>query len=343
MSLFGRSLAALAAGVLAAATLSPSPATADDFYKGKTVTITVGFTPGGGFDANARLIARFIGDHIPGNPTVIVVNTPGAASALSVEKLDVNEPTDGTYMDVFNFGLLGDSLLRKEVTKIDFRKYAWIGIVSEDVTTCYVWHEDAPKSIEALKTGKSYIFGDAGQGASEDINTKILMRIFHANITEATGYPGSAEVRLALERGEVDGDCGTWSSIPADWLKSPKFHPLLRTSKNAPDAMSPDVPYILDIAPDERSREIIRFLVAGGELGRPLVASQKVPADRVAILRAAFAATVKDPAFIAAAKAQNLPVSPRTGDEAEKIVGALYATPPDIVAAGQKIAAADSK
>jgi tripartite-type tricarboxylate transporter receptor subunit TctC len=333
----------IAAAALLGANLLPSSASADDFYKGKTVTITVGFTPGGGFDANARLIARFIGNHIPGSPTVIVVNAPGAASSLSVEKLDVNEPTDGTVMDVFNFGLLGDSLLRPDVTKIDFRKYAWIGSVSEDVTTCYVWHEDAPKTIDALKTGKSYIFGDAGQGASEDINTKILMRIFKTHITEATGYPGSAEVRLALERGEVDGDCGTWSSIPADWLTSPKFHPLLRTSKNAPEGMSPDVPYILDIAPDPHARDIIRFLVADGELGRPLIASQKVPADRVAILRAAFSATVKDPEFIAAAKTQRLPVSPRTGDEAEKIVTALYATPPDIIAAAQKTVAPDTK
>ena len=246
-------------------------------------------------------------------------------------------------MDVFNFGLLGDSLLRPEVTKIDFRKYAWIGSVSEDVTTCYVWHEDAPKTIEALKTGKSYIFGDAGQGASEDINTKILMRIFHANITEATGYPGSAEVRLALERGEVDGDCGTWSSIPVDWLKSPKFHPLMRDLQERARRHGVGRALYPRHRARLRSRDIIRFLVAGGELGRPFVASQKVPADRVAILRAAFAATVKDPAFIAAAKAQNLPVSPQTGDEAEKIVGALYATAPDIVAAGQKIAAAENK
>ncbi len=329
------------AAALAIANLTP--AAADDFYKGKTVTITVGFTPGGGFDANARLVARFIGDHIPGHPNVIVVNAPGAASSMSVERLDVNEPTDGTYMDVFNFGLIGDSLLRPDVTKIDFRKYQFIGSVSEDVTTCYVWDENGPKTLDALKTGKRYIFGDAGQGASEDINTKILIRIFHANNTEATGYPGSAEVRLALERGEVNGDCGTWSSIPADYLKSPKFHPLMRSAKNVPEGMSPDVPYIVDIAPDDRSRDIIRFLVADGQVGRPFIVSHAVPADRVAILRAAFTATVKDPAFIAAAKTQNLPVSPKTGEEATQIVNDLYATPPDIVAEAQKLVAPEKK
>lgn len=334
-------LRAMAAALVMAVAI-PSLAVADDFYKGKTVTITVGFTAGGGFDANARLLARFIGNHIPGNPTAIVVNVPGAASALSVERLDANQPTDGTVIDAFNFGLLGDSLLRPDVTRIDFRKYAWIGSISEDVTTCYVWQDDAPKTIAALKTGPHYIFGDAGQGASEDINTKILIRIFGANITEATGYPGSAEVRLALERGEVQGDCGTWSSIPEDWLTSPKFHPLMRSAKTAPEGMSPDVPYIVDIAPDDTARNIIRFLVADGELGRPFIVSHAVPADRIAILRAAFAATVKDPAFIAAAKQQRLPVSPRSGEEAAKIVAQLYATPPDVIAAAQKIVAADS-
>lgn len=328
---------------LAAALACTGPAKADDFYKGKTVTITVGFTPGGGFDANARLVARFIGGHIPGNPNVIVVNTPGAASSMSVGRLDVNETTDGTFIDVFNFGLIGDSLLRPEVTKIDFRKYQFIGSVSEDVTACYVWQEDGPKTIEDLKAGKHYIFGDAGQGASEDINTKILIRIFHANITEASGYPGSAEVRLALQRGEVDGDCGTWSSIPEDFLKSPKFHPFIRSAKSVSEGMSPDVPYILDIAPDNRSRDVIRFLVADGQIGRPFIVSHAVPATRVAVLRAAFTATVKDPAFIAAAKTQRLPVSPKTGEEATQIVNDLYATPPDIIAEAQKLVAPETK
>lgn len=315
-----------------------APAAAEDFYKDKTLKITVGFPPGGGFDANARLLARHIARYIPGNPEVIVVNTPGAASATSVAHLDVNLPTDGTVIDEFNFGLLGASLMEPDKTPFDFRHYAWIGSIGEDTTTCFVWRDNPPKSLADMR-GQHYLFGDAGAGASEDLNTKILMRVFNLDISEAKGYAGSAEVRLALQRGEVQGMCGSWSSVPADWLKSPKLHPLLRTSASVPDGMAPDTPYILDIAPSDNARAIIHFLTAGGELGRPFVASRAVPQERIEILRQAFAATVKDPAFIAEAKKLRLPVSPHTGDEAEKIIEQLYATPPAIIDAARKVAA----
>lgn len=321
------------------ASLAPfSSAAAEDFYKGKTLKITVGFPPGGGFDANARLLARYIGRHIPGHPDVIVVNTPGAASATSVAHLEVNTPTDGTVIDEFNFGLLGASLMQPDKTPFDFRHYAWIGSVAEDTTTCFVLRDDPPKSIAEMR-GHHYLFGDAGAGASEDLNTKILMRVFNLDITEAKGYVGSAEVRLALEQGEVQGMCGSWSSIPADWLKSPKLHPLMRTSESVPDGLAADTPYILDIAPNDNARQIIRFLTAGGELGRPFIASHAVPQDRIDILRKAFTAAVKDPDFLADAKSQRLPVSPRSGEEAAKIVEQLYATPPAIIDAARKVAA----
>jgi len=317
-----------------------SSASADDFYKNKTLKIAIGFPPGGGFDANARLLARYIGRHIPGRPDVIVVNTPGAASATSVAHLDVNMPTDGTVIDEFNFGLLGASLMQPDKTPFDFRHYAWIGSIAEDTTSCFVWRDNPPKSIAEMR-GHHYLFGDAGAGSSEDLNTKILQRVFHLDIAEAKGYSGSAEVRLALQQGEVEGMCGSWSSVPADWLKSPKFHPLLRTSKSTPDGMAHEVPYILDIAPGDNAQQIIRFLTAGGELGRPFIASRAVPHERVEILRRAFAAAVKDPEFLADAKSQRLPVSLHTGEEAEKIVEQLYATPPAIIDAARKVAAED--
>jgi len=315
-----------------------SPAAADDFYKDKTLKITIGFPPGGGFDTNARLLARYIGRYIPGHPDVIVVNAPGAASATAVAHLEVNTPTDGTVINEFNFGLLGASLMEPEKTPFDFRRYAWIGSIAEDATICFVWRDNPPRSIAEMR-GQHYLFGDAGAGSSEDLNTKILQRVFNLDIAEAKGYSGSAEVRLALERGEVQGMCGSWSSVPAEWLKSPKFHPLLRTSRSVPDGMAPETPYILDIAPSDDARQIIRFLTGGGDLGRPFIASRAVPKDRIAILRQAFVAAVKDPGFLAEAKSQRLPVSPHTGEEAEKIVQQLYATPPAIIEAARKVAA----
>jgi tripartite-type tricarboxylate transporter receptor subunit TctC len=323
--------------------LAALPARADtvaDFYKGKSLQFVIRSTPGTGYDQYGRLLARHIGRHIPGHPDVIVVNTPGAASATSVAHLEVNTPTDGTVIDEFNFGLLGASLMQPDKTPFDFRRYAWIGSVAEDTTTCFVWRDNPPKSIAEMR-GHHYLFGDAGAGASEDLNTKILMRVFNLDITEAKGYVGSAEVRLALEQGEVQGMCGSWSSIPADWLKNSKFHPLLRTSESIPDGMAANVPYILDIAPSDNARQIIRFLTAGGELGRPFIASRAVPQERIDILRQAFATTVEDPDFLAEAKSQRLPVSPHTGTEADKIVEQLYATPPAIIDAARKVAAED--
>jgi tripartite-type tricarboxylate transporter receptor subunit TctC len=336
----GRDLARFIGSIAALLALIAAPASvpAEDFYKGKTLRIMVGFPPGGGFDANGRLLARYIGRHIPGTPEVIVMNTPGAASATSIAHLDVNLPTDGTVIDEFNFGLLGDSLLQPAKTAFDFRHYAWIGSIAEDVTTCFVWRDDAPRTIAEMR-GHHYLFGDAGAGSSEDLNTKILQRVFKLDITEARGYAGSAEVRIAIERREVEGACGSWSSLPADWLTSPKFHPLLRTAKSVPEGMSADVPYILDLAPDDNARQVVRFLLAGGELGRPFIASSAVPTDRIDILRAAFAATVKDPDFIAEAKKLRLPISPHTGAEAVRAVEQLYATPPEIIEAARKVVA----
>lgn len=321
----------------AACAVAPFAAAAQDFYKGKTITIMVGFSPGGGFDLNARLLARHLGQHTPGHPTVIVTNAPGAASATSVVRLDVNEPTDGMVIDEFNFGLIGDSLLQPDKVKIDFRNYSWIGSISEDLTTCYIWRENGPKTVAEMKAGGHYEFGATGVGTSEDINTKILEHVFGIDITQASGYPGSAEIRIAIENGELAGDCGAWSSIPADWIGNPKFHPLLKTGRSTPEGMPPDVPYVLDIAPNDAARKIIRFLVADGDVGRPFIVSRKVPADRVKILRDAFAATVTDPAFIADAKKLRLPVSPKTGEEAAQAIDELYATPKDVVAAGRKI------
>jgi tripartite-type tricarboxylate transporter receptor subunit TctC len=317
--------------------LVPSLASAEDFYQGKTLTIMVGFSPGGGFDMNARLLARHIGKYIPGNPTVIVTNAPGAGSQTAVVRLDVNLPTDGTVIDEFNFGLIGDSVLQPDKVRFDLRKYSWIGSMSEDFTTCYLWHDGGAASVAEMK-GNRYTFGAAGVGTSEDINSKILKRVFGIDINQAAGYAGSAEIRIAIEQGELSGDCGAWSSIPEDWPKSPKFHPVYRTGKTLPEGLSPSVPYVVDIAP-EAQRNVVRFLIADGDLGRPFIASHAVPPDRIRILQQAFSAAMKDKDLIAEAKRLRLPVSPRSGPEAAKIIQDFFATPPDIVAAARKIMA----
>lgn len=328
----------LLVAMLAACFAMPRQAAAEDFYAGKTLTILVGFSAGGGFDINARALARHWGRHIPGTPNVVVDNMPGASSVTSILYLDTKAPADGTFIDTFNFGLLAASLLRPNLATLDLRKYAWIGSISEDLTACYVRANLGPKTIAQLKAYGPVHFGNDGIGTSEDINERILRSVLGLDVRQVGGYAGSAQVRLAIERGELDGDCGAWSSLPEDWIKQKTISPISRSGMALPEGLTPDVPYIADLAPDDRARRIINLLVSGGQLGRPFIASAAVPPERLKILRDAFDATMKDPEFRADLDRLRLPFSPKTADEALKTVGAIYASPPEIIAAAKKIA-----
>ena len=316
-----------------------APARAQDFYRGKTLTIVVGFTPGGGFDINARLLARHIGRHIPGNPTVVVQNMPGAGGLNSVQYLDTAAPRDGTVIDIFNFGNIGESKLAPEKTRIDFRKFNWIGSISQDLSVCYVWHAFGPKNLAELKARSVVHMGRTGIGSSSDLNQRILRNIFGVRIQQIAGYPGSAEERMAVERGETDGNCGAWSSIPAEWVEERKIVPIVRSAPFVPPDLPDGVPYSADIAPSERDRQIIKLLVASGEVGRPFIASAAVPADRIRVLRDAFNATVRDPQFIAEALRLRQPLSPKTGEEALRVVEEIYAARDEVVQAARAIVA----
>ena len=329
---------AAAALALAVAAATMAPAAAQDFYKGKTLTIVAGFTPGGGFDLNARLLARHLGRHIAGNPDVIVQNMPGAASLKSVLYLDTMAPRDGTVIATFNFGQIGDSRMMPEKIKVDFRKFSWIGSISQDLTICYTWHALGIKTLAQLQRHGTVHMGLTGMGSSSDINQKILKEIFKVPVQQVAGYPGSAEERLAVERGELDGDCGAWSSIPQEWVEGAKINPILRSAPLEPPDLPPRVPYAVDIAPSAREADIIRLLTAPGQVGRPFMASSTVPAERIEVLRAAFDETVKDQEFIADAAKLHMPVTPKSGRQASRTVEEIYATADDIVQAARKIA-----
>jgi tripartite-type tricarboxylate transporter receptor subunit TctC len=317
--------------------IAVAPAAAQDFYRGKTLTILVGFSPGGGFDLNARVLARHIGRHIPGNPNAVVQNMAGAGSLTAVHYLDLTAPKDGTVIDIFNFGNIGESRLNPDKIKRDFRKVNWIGSISQDLTVCYVWHAVGVKTLAELQTVTRVHMGLTGMGSSSDINQRILKNVFKVPVQQVAGYPGSAEQRIAIERGELDGDCGAWSSIPLEWIEGHKIVPVIRSGPLFAPDMPRDVPYSVDIAPSERDRQVLRLLLASAQVGRPFIASQAVPAVRIRILRDAFNATMKDPQFLAELEKLRLPISPKTGEEALKVVEDIYATPDDIVQAAKKI------
>jgi tripartite-type tricarboxylate transporter receptor subunit TctC len=325
--------------VVAAATglVTAAPAAAQDFYKGRTISILTGFSPGGGFDINARMLARHISRHIPGNPTIVVQNMPGAGSITSVHYLDNGAAKDGTALNTFNFGAIGESRLTPDKVKVDFRKYNWIGSISQDLTVCYVWHALGIRTLEELKARPKVHFGSTGAASSNHLNQRIMKNIFGVKLQQVSGYPGSVEQRIAVERGELDGDCGAWSSIPVEWIEGRKINAVLKSSPATAPDMPPEVPFSIDIAPNERARQIMRLLLSSNQVGRPFIASAAVPAERVRILREAFAATVKDPAFITEANKLRLPVSPVVGEDARRIVDGIYAIPPDIVEAAKQV------
>src|SRR5712691_8167401 len=280
--------------------LLAAPAAAQDaasFYKGKTVRLVVGFTPGGGYDVYARALGRHFGRHIPGNPTVVVQNMPGAASLKSVQYLNAGAPADGTVITTFNPGLITQSLTAPDKVPVKFLDYAGIGNVSEDFRVCFTWNATGVRSWQDFLAKDRLVFGNTGVGTSAYIDDRMLSDLFGAKLHAVMGYPGSADKRVAIERGELDGDCGSWTSLPEDWLRDRKITPLIRFSKNLAPGMPADLPYAGDLLTDPRKKRIFTLLGAGAVVGRPFITPRAVPPSRLAALRAAFDATMKDPEF----------------------------------------------
>jgi tripartite-type tricarboxylate transporter receptor subunit TctC len=325
---------------LCSALALPPPATAQDaatFYKGKTVRIVVGFTPGGGYDIYARTLARHYGRYIPGNPTVVVQNMPGAASLKSVQYLGAGAPSDGTLITTFNPGLITQSVTSPDKVNVKFLDYAWIGNVSEDFRVCFTWNGTGIKTWQDFLAKEKVVFGNTGIGTSAYIDDRMLSDLFGVKLHAVMGYPGSADKRVAIERGELDGDCGSWTSMPDDWLRDNKITSLIRFSRTLVPGMPADLPYAGDLLTDPKKKQILTLLTAGAVVGRPYIAPKAVPADRLTALRSAFDATMKDPEFLADAAKQRLLVTPMTGVEVERFIADLYRTPPDVVAAGKEI------
>lgn len=318
-----------------------SPAHADDFYKGKTFTVIVGSTPGGSFNANARSVARYLGSHIPGNPTVVVQNMPGAGSLTAVRYLEGSVAKDGTAMTVFLPGIITQSIVAPEKIKLDMSKYTWIGVVSPDYfRVCYGFGPNGVKTWDELvkrPKDKPFIMGTTGTGASNYINGASLRDVLGVNLKIIMGFPGSTEIRLAVERGELDGDCGGFNSVPPDWIRDGKAHPFVRFSEKLAPGIPESAVYVGHFVKTEAQMQLLQFLYGADELGRPFIMSRQVPEERVAIIRKAFADTMKDQAFVAEMDKQQLPVIPLTGDEAESLYSRMMSAPPAIVAQAKKI------
>ena len=331
-----------AIGVLFGAAL-PQPVQADavaDFYKGKTITLYIGYSAGGGYDTYARTIGRVIGRHIPGNPKVVAKNKPGAGSLKLANELYNSMPKDGTVIGTFGRGMVMEPLFGNKKARFDPSKYTWLGSANNEVSVCIAWHESPIQTLDDFLT-KPMIVGGTGPGSDTDVFPKVLNNVLGTKLILVTGYPGGNDINLATERGEVQGRCGySWSSLKSrfpQWLTGKKVQILLQMSTaKHPDL--PDVPFVMDLAKTDRDRKILELVFARQAWGRPFAAPPGLPADRVKALQAAFMATMKDPDFLADAKKQKLEIAPISGEKIKQLIAALYASPKDLVEAAKEAA-----
>ena len=328
---FVRRGVAAAALALASATIAfaQSPA---EFYKGKTVDLMVGYSAGGGYDVYARMIGRYIGKHIPGNPTVVVKNMEGAGSLRLANALYNALPKDGTVFGTVARGAAFDPLLGNKAAQFDASKFSWIGSANDEVSVCVAWHTAGITKIDDLYN-KELVVGGTGPSADTDQFPRIVNGVLGTKMKIVTGYPGGNDVSLAMERGEVQGRCGwSWSSVVStrkDWYDSKKIDVLVQLAlEKHPDL--PDVPLILDLAKNEEQKKILTLVFARQALGRPYLAPPGVPADRVEALRKAFMDTMNDPEFKAEADKAQLEITPVAGDKVQQIVVEAYKVDPAI-------------
>jgi tripartite-type tricarboxylate transporter receptor subunit TctC len=326
-------LAALAVAFICAG--APAQAqTVSDFYRGRTVNLVIGYAPGGGYDLYARTLARHISRHIPGNPTIVVQNMPGAGSIKAANFLYTIAPKDGSTFGGFSRGAFLDPLLgRSEGTQFDAPKFGWLGSISNEVGVCAFRAAAGIKSWSDMRS-KPFIIGSTGAGADSDVFPTVLRKMFKLPMKVVAGYASAAEVVVAIKRNEVDGRCGwSWSSLISwnrDMYEGKQLDVVLQLAAQKLDEL-PQVPLITDVAETDEQRTALRLIVSRQTMARPYVMPPGVPADRLQALRAAFDATMKDPAFLADAKKQDLEVRPTSGADADSLIREVYATPPVIV------------
>jgi tripartite-type tricarboxylate transporter receptor subunit TctC len=317
----------------------PTPGEAQDaktFYAGKTLRILVGLPPGGGADAYARLVQRHLGRHVPGSPAVVAQNMPGAGTLRSVMALNTS-PEDGTVLAHFSSALLTEAITAPDKVKLDFRTFGWLGNVSEDVRVCYVRSATGIRKWPDVVASALVVFGATAPGTAGNVDTAMLRNLFGIKLRQVQGYAGSADKRIAIERGEIDGDCGGFTSVPEDWLREGRIKIVIRLSPTLVPGMDRDIPWGGDLVRNADERQIYDFLVAPERLGRLFMVAGRVPAERTAALRTAFDAMVADPEFRADAEKMKLLVTPMTGATVARHVAELYATPAAIVAKAKAI------
>lgn len=327
-------ITAVAFAAMVGTPLALSAQTVEEFYSGKNVELYIGYSVGGGYDLYARTLARHMGKHIPGNPTVVPVNMDGAGSLRMTNWLYAAAPKDGTVFGTFARAAPFDPLFGNQEAQFNALEFNYVGSANNEVSLCTAMARTGIETFDDIKT-KELIVGGTGDTADTVQFPKVLNAVFGTQMKIINGYPGGNEVVVAMERGELDGRCG-WSyssviSSRGDWLTDGSLSVLLQMSTaKHPDL--PDVPLVIDLVQNDADRALLNLVFARQTLGRPFAAPPGVPQDRVDALRGAFMATMADPEFLAEAAGLDLEITPVDGAGIQELVEAVYASDPATIA-----------
>jgi tripartite-type tricarboxylate transporter receptor subunit TctC len=317
--------AALAAVAMPAAAQGPA-----EFFKGKTITINIGFPPGGGYDANARMLARHFGKHVPGNPNIVAANMPGAGSLVAANTVYNTAPKDGTALVIFAASVAVEAILGNPAIKFDPLKYNWLGSMAQEVAYCGVWQKPGVAGNWAEVMQKETIFGGGAPAAITSQHPTILKNVLGAKIKVIPGYRGTADINLAMQKGEVNGGCGMFgSSIKSQWsqyLTSGQLKLVLQMGASKSKDFG-DIPAAMDFAKSEDDKAVLEIHFGQLLLSRPVAAPPGVPDDRIAALRTAFDATMKDAEFLAESRKAGLDIDPVSAADALALLKRFAAYP----------------
>jgi tripartite-type tricarboxylate transporter receptor subunit TctC len=322
------------------------PARADsveDFYRGKSITLAIGYSVGGGYDLYARLLARHLGKYIPGQPTIVPQNREGAGSLRAALYIYGAAPKDGTVIGTFSRSMAVAPLLTDAA--FDATKLSWLGSISTDVNVCMTWGTSSIKTWDDMLT-KPFTMGGLGAGADPDMFALMFKNVFGAKLKLVSGYPGTNDVALAMERGEVQGMCGlSWSTVKTrhlDWITAKKVNIPVQAGLHR-EADIPEVPGVMDLVKGQEQTQIVRLILASQEMARPFAAPPGIPEDRKRALIEAFDKTMKDPDFLAEAAKMKADINPVSAGAIDSLLAEVYKTPKDIIAKAAKATASSQE
>ena len=325
-------LSAVVAILLLGSNTASHAADAEALYKGKTVIITIGFAPGGSYDYFGRLVARHLGGHLPGNPTVIAEQMPGAGSFTAANYLFARAPRDGTVLGIVSQTVAIEEVLGTSGVQYKAAQFNWIGRATSVNEVSLTFHSSNTKTIRDAIAYETTM-ASTGAGSPSETYLKLLNDVARTRFKLVGPYPASNDAMLAMERGEVDGAFTSYNTLKVsrqDWLREKKINILVQYGERSAELS--DVPFAVDLAKTEEDRQLMAFYVSSEEIGRAVLAPPETPADRIAVLRKAYDETMRDPQFLAEIDQSHSEFSPLSGDKLQRLVAATADVPPTLVA-----------